>query len=809
MRLFRVLLTLSVFFAGIAANAQNFRVKGTAVDSTGMGEAFATIRIYALPDTVKPISTAVTKEDGTFDKTLTRAGKYRFLLTSVGRAPLIRTFELTTKAPVADLGTLTVTTGAELGEVVVTAQKPLISREIDRIGYDVQNDPEAKTSQLDEMLKKVPLVSVDPDGTIKVKGSSSFVIYKNGRKNNSFSNNAKDIFKAIPASMIKRIEVITDPGAREDAEGVGTILNIVTEENLTIKGVMGNVGLTMSNTRNIPSPNVWIMSQIDKVTFNVYANYGVHPSRSGREHHETQRTFDDSENTSRESTDQSVRTSFGNIGLELSYEMDSLNLFTAEFDAYLNSMKTNADFSYGMFNPADELIYSYRSHRLTDPSRFHWLDGTFNYQHLTHRKGEKIIATYMISGNGRKSKETNRYYDQINMPVAYTGIDYDNSSTFLEHTFQADWTRPLWTGHTLDLGVKYIYRDNHSRSDQQYIDQGNYKTDFSHITQVAAAFADYRVNIGRWGLRAGVRYEFSRLEAKYKLGDNDNFHSNLSDLVPNGAVSFNINDRNSLRLSYSSSIQRPGINYLNPTIISNPQSQSQGNPDLSSTRNHSLNFNYSLFTRKFSMDFNAGYYFTDNAIIQIQQLLPDDRIGSTYANAGKDAAFNANIWMQLQAGAKTRIMFNGGIRHSRSENPSLGIKVQSWNPSLYARLTQTLPWKMSLGAYVNYWGRSKTLYSVFTPIGMAGVYHGLDLQRSFLKENRLNVRLSVSNPFGKNESRYKSYMINVPYTSNSYSTTSDNRSVSISLSYRFGNLNAQVKKVRSVRNDDVVGGDSH
>ena len=108
------------------------------------------------------------------------------------------------------------------------------------------------------MLRKVPMVSVDPDGTIKIKGSGDFKIYKNGRQNNSFTNNAKDIFKSIPAAMIKRIEVITDPGAREDAEGTGMILNIVTMENTVIKGVMGNAGLNYPTTSTVPSPKIWL-----------------------------------------------------------------------------------------------------------------------------------------------------------------------------------------------------------------------------------------------------------------------------------------------------------------------------------------------------------------------------------------------------------------------------------------------------------------------------------------------------------------------------------------------------------------------
>ena len=177
------------------------------------------------------------------------------------------------------LGTLVIRdAGRTLKEVVVEGTRPLISREIDRIAYDVANDPSASTTQLDEMLKRVPLVTVDPDGTIKIKGSSSFLIYKNGRRNNTFSNNAKEIFKAIPASMIQKIEVITDPGAREDAEGVGMILNIVTKQEMSFKGAMGNVGLNYASNSNVPNPMLWLMSQIDKLTFSV--NGSVYSSSS-------------------------------------------------------------------------------------------------------------------------------------------------------------------------------------------------------------------------------------------------------------------------------------------------------------------------------------------------------------------------------------------------------------------------------------------------------------------------------------------------------------------------------------------------
>ena len=179
--------------------AQNYyleTVESTEETAVGIAEAW---RIYPAADTTKVSSMGITKDNGQFNLSLDRTGKYLLKVVSIGRQPLQKEFVVTSSTTSVDLGTLTVSNDDKmLGEITVTAVRPVVTKEIDRIGYDVQADDESKTSTLEEMLRKVPLVSVDTDGTITVKGSSDFKIYKNGRPNNSFTKNAKDIFKAIP-----------------------------------------------------------------------------------------------------------------------------------------------------------------------------------------------------------------------------------------------------------------------------------------------------------------------------------------------------------------------------------------------------------------------------------------------------------------------------------------------------------------------------------------------------------------------------------------------------------------------------------
>lgn len=802
-----VLLALLLLSAYNAA-ADTFAVKGTACDSVGNPESFATVRVFLLPDTVKPEATGVAAENGAFGIPLPAAGDYRINIVSFGKADFLRDFSVTPSDPVADLGPVTLLPATSLlQEVVVTAQRPLVSKEIDRIGYDVQGDAEAKTSQLDEILKKVPLVSVDPDGTIKVKGSSDFKIYKNGRPNSSFTRNAKDIFKALPASMIKKIEVITDPGAREDAEGTSAILNIITLENTIIKGVMGNIGLSYSSKSDYPNPSLWLSTQIDKVTLSLYGGVNATSKRMNKYKSESLSKYDDSGN---ELTAASEGTTHGYIpffGLEGSYELDPLNLFTAEFGGYFYSFKSESFGNSKMTAPAGDILYSYSSRYLRNPNRYFDVNGSFNYQRSTRRKGETVTLSYLISTTDQKQNAETEYVDEVNLPVPYTGLSNDFKLNFVEHTAQLDWTRPVNERHIFDVGAKYIHRNNHSINNQDYFDYQKLHSDFIHRTQVLAIYFDYRASWRKFGARAGLRYEYSHLSAKYKDGSNDPFGSNLNDWVPNAAISYNIDDANTLKLSYSTRINRPGIGQLNPAVVSSPNSVSSGNPDLSSSRHQTLNLNYNLIGRKLSLDFNTSYTFSNNAVIAVKEPLPGDITKSGYANAGNNKSLNMAVWLNYNPWNKTSLMVNGSATYVDSANESLAQRTSGWGYDIYSRLRQQLPWDLALTAFFNYYEFQPTLYGLQNGSFADNVYYGLNIQRSFLKEKRLNVSIGVTNPFGKDPTAYEYIPVNAGYSgySRSVNYNSANR-FNVSLSYRFGSLNAQVKKTaKTISNDDLEG----
>ena len=233
-----------------AADGDGFTVKGLVVDSiTGEGEPYATVRVERGGAPGKAVKVGVTQKDGRFAVSLDGAGKYRLTVSSMGRADVVKDFAVETGKPTVDLGTMNIHDAKnELAGVEVVAQKPLVTADIDKIGYDVESDPDAKTNTVMEMLRKVPMVTVDGEDNIKVNGSSSFKVYVNGRPNNMMSNNPSEVLKSMPANTIKKIEVITNPGPKYDVEGVGGILNIVTVGSgfegytATISANAGNTG---------------------------------------------------------------------------------------------------------------------------------------------------------------------------------------------------------------------------------------------------------------------------------------------------------------------------------------------------------------------------------------------------------------------------------------------------------------------------------------------------------------------------------------------------------------------------------------
>ena len=694
-----------------------------------------------------------------------------------------------------------ITWNKELEGVVIKAQKQLIKQEIDRIAYDVQSDEESKTQTVIDMLRKVPMVTVDGQDNILVKGNSSFKVYKNGHLDPSLTKNAKEVLKAMPATMVKRIEVITDPGAREDAEGVDAILNIVMVNGSKMQGLTGVVSASYTS---LSHPNFYtsLTGQMGKLLLSVDYGFSKMTDKDSYNRTEVDRTYLNTGNRMLSNSESSNPGDIHYTNLNASYDIDSLNLISASFGGYFYKLNVQGDGSTWLGHD-DQPIYSYNNHYWMPGYQHHSWNGRLDYEHKTQRKGERLTLSYMLALTRQHTDQENTYTELMNVPFPYSGSMMKERERFTEHTFQADWLRPLGKGHQLEIGAKYIDRNNNSHNTQDFYDTDMLTSnEFQHTTRVLAGYADYIYKRNKWSARAGLRYEYSFMQGSYPDGKGESFDKHLGDWVPQATLKYQLTDAQSLKLNYTTSINRPGISYLNPAASITPTVVSQGNPNLESSHTQRLSLIYSYILPKLTFQFAPAYSFSSGGISSVQTAKGDVRY-TTYDNILRYRRFSVEQYVQWKPFDGTTLIINNNLRYEHNENPNLGYCTHGWSDIGYVHLTQKLPWKLRLYLSVN----GKIGHS---PSGVYYIQHSwynyyASLQRSFLKGDRLTVRLGANSPFDK-------YLPSVAETVNGnyrdyQQSWNRGRCFTISVNWRFGSLKSSVKKTEhSIENDDVVGG---
>lgn len=488
---------LFITFKTITVHAQ-FAVKGTLVDSlTHESEPYATIRITLDKSPEKPVRMNVTDDKGKFQEKLPQTGKYTLQITSVGKRTVIRHFTITDSKRVADLGTLYTGDDTQmLKGVEVVAQKPLVKAEIDKISYSIEDDPDSKTNTTLEMLRKVPLVSVDGEDNIQVNGSSNFKVHVNGKPNTLMSNNPKEVLRSLPANSVKSIEVITEPGAKYDAEGIGGILNIITTD-----AKMQGYNVTLGANANNMGVSGYAYGTVQVGKFTLTGNYSYNHQDQPRSLSESGREDFTSTDYRHLLTQGSSKSTgdfqFGNI--EGSYEIDSLNLITFSANVFGGKFDTHGDSRTVMSDNDWKERYSYLTLNQSN-SQFGNIGLNADYQHSFKKKGEYLTLSYKFN-NSPNGNDADTYYDEVkDVPFNLLHQYYDNDAHTAEHTAQIDYVNPLNDMHYIDAGMKYIFRENYS--DSQYFLENtegemeasqDLSSKYQQGQHILAAYADYQL----------------------------------------------------------------------------------------------------------------------------------------------------------------------------------------------------------------------------------------------------------------------------------------------------------------------------
>ena len=781
-----------------AQNTANtsFQVKGILLDSlTQEGEPYATIKIVKKEAPAKALKMLVTDMKGQFQEKVPGTGNFVMTITSVGRTPIVKDFSVKAGENLVDFGTLYIVDASnELGQVEIVAQKPLVKADIDKIEYNVQDDPDAQSNSVLEMLRKVPLVTVDGEDNIQVNGSSSFKVYVNGKPNNMMSNNPTEVLKSMPANSIKHIEVITNPGPKYDAEGVGGILNIVPVGS-GLEGYTATFSANVSNRGAGGGAFGTIKSGKLTVSARYNYNYNDQPRNysSGSQHVTSEAVTENSSNLDYDGSNKG-HGSFQSGSMEASYEIDTLRLVTMSFGLWGGGNKSNGSTDYIATFPENinaAPIYSYSAFNRSKSS-WYSIDGGVDYQRLFKVKDRMLTFSYKINTRPQTSDSYTEY--EIDKGYNPDWADYlkrlrnlhnDGEQNTTEHTFQADYTTPIGKLHTLEAGAKYILRNNSSEDDRfDADDTGKYEynkeqsSHYKHLNDIIAAYLGYGLKVKRLSGRLGVRYEHTIQDVKYLVGRGEDFTKNFDDVVPSASIGYKLTDMSNLRLGYNMRIYRPGIWYLNPYLNdTDPSYISQGNSELDSEKSHAFNLSYSNFTQKFNINLSARYSFTNNSIENVTKLMPDTEIEGLKNPTGKDVLYSTYANIGKTRRASVSLFAYGGAQ-------------------------QTLPhdWRISLNVF------GQTPWIMLQGKGSSFFDYGLSVNKSFLNK-RLTLSAFASNFFKKymDQSSTTEGAGFIRESSYKYSR----QRFGISVSYRIGELKASVKKAaRTISNDDVKSGGS-
>lgn len=700
-----------------------------------------------------------------------------------------------------------------LDDFVIETKKKLIQSDGATLTYNVEEDPEASTNSTLEILRKVPGITVDAEENVKVNGQSSFKIYLNGREDPMMSGDIKAILKSMPASSIKKIEVISEPGAKYEAEGVGGILNIVTVSRQALEGYMANINLNLNKYGM--GGSVYARTKLGKVTGSANVMYS-----NGRLFHHYTTSHQEYENFNSDSqrlrqSDSHNRNAWDYIGgnLNLSWEPDTLNLFTVSANLRSNTWGSTSESNIAMYDIDMNKVWSMVRNSVPDGK---WLGSSaqVSYQHTFRKPGHNIIATYSFEyGDNKNNSEiyTSDIYGEPDYVFPYTNSISESHSD--RHIFQIDYSNPFNNKHTLEAGAKGTFYTDYGNNAPEYgtnaedaaIDEAQH-VKLDQFRDIFALYASYMGNYGKkWNTRIGVRYEYTHTGIKYKIGNFQNFTTILNDLVPNASLTYKFNDNSNLRFAYQMRISRPGLGVLNPyRNLTSPGAVSYGDPNLKSEKNHGLSIAYSNYGGKLNGSFKVSYNYSGNSITDII-FSRDGLLNSTYANVGSinRVDFQLNLNWNVTNMLNLSMWLSENYAHMQAESELLKAKRVNWQTYLNLNADYTLPCKIRISAY----GGFGTPWADLQSKGSSWYYYGVGLSRSFLKEDALTINLSAQNFLPAYDSSSWSQVSETARIASSYRYSQ--WGAGIAVSWRFGGLKSDVKKTNAfIENEEVSNGGS-
>lgn len=790
-----LLLNLSAFVPALCQHIEKRKntITGTVADTNTrnpLSKATVSLSTKAIKS---PLYSSLTDDSGRFELTAADTGSYTLHITAVGYQPYTLEVRISSNS---DLGLITLGIAAStLKEVVVKTEKPLIEQKADRLIYNAENDKSTLGGTAADVLRNVPMLSVDGNGNVQLRGSSNIRVLVNNRPSGIMATSIADALRQIPADMVKTVEVITSPSAKYDAEGTAGVINIITRKN-TLQGVTGSATLVPGNVSTIGNAGL----NYRRKQFGLNGTIGTNQFYNTGTTYLERYSYNDNALFIQ---DGKTRNRSGFIDPRLGFDLtlDEKNSigggihFSTSHD-YVTNKQVVTNYVNGI---------NTRTSNLNLENRTNGNGYDFNFDYLRTFKDPQqefsLLALYSIYDTDNEANQ-----DEFNSSkeISYQQRNL-NESRNVEATLQSDYTQPLKNKTLFEIGAKTVLRKAGSDVDYKSIyplagQQVFSENVFSYNQDVWAAYVTYAFKMmKKVNVKLGTRYEHTGIRADFKTRDYS-FTTGYSNLIPSINASYTFKEKHTLRAAFTQRLQRPQLFFLNPyrEVIA-PQIIRQGNPELDPELSYLYELSYGTYASSFSI--NASIYgrTTGNAITPVLSLWND----TTYIRF-QNIARNETYGLSLSGSVKPvkRWSLNGNFNLYHSTLYAADGDNRGWMYNFFVGSNLDL----GKGWYHGFTGSFNSRRVTLQGRMAAFYYHNTHVRKDVLKK-RGSVGINLANPFMKGTrvrnnlvtSAFEQVESNINYT----------RGIRLTLTYRFGTLQQAKpprKPKKSINNDDALRG---
>jgi outer membrane receptor protein involved in Fe transport len=799
----------------------NGKITGIVRDSTNsQAVEFANVALID-PKTNKPVNGAVADEKGKFSITKIANGNYFVEISFIGYDTKRIAIKIAEKKGEIELGFVTVSPSAKLlNEVVVQGQKNLIEEKVDRTIYNAENDATAKGGDATDVLKRVPMLSVDLDGNVSMRGSQNIKVLINGKPSTISASSVADALKQIPADQIKTVEVITSPSAKYDAEGSAGIINIITKKN-TLQGLTMNIDANAG----LRGSNLGLNGNYrrEKMGFSLggfgRSNYNQPGSFTNTQTTQPYNLITEKPIGSPIMSVQNASTRlvnvFGQYTLGWDYDIDKKNSLAASLKYGLRN-NLNWQDNLRTVNQSSTVFNQLNNVNVIDNSGT--TDASLTYSRSFDKPQKEFSLLALYSVNNRTNDFVRNLLD-FNNQSSQGFTKNNNKSANTEITLQADYQTPIGKKSLIEFGGKEIIRK--VKSDFSYFKAGadeNYTIDpsltniFNYDQYVTGGYMSYTASLPKsYSLKAGGRYEYTTINASSENEKQLPIPTipSYGVFVPSVNISKKLSNGSAFKVAYNRRIQRPSIQFLNPNVqASNQKNISFGNPNLDPEYTNNYELSYSTFIKGSSLNFSTFMRNTTGSIQSVRDVR-GDTIRTTYQNIGKEDAYGFSLFANINISNKFSL--NGGI------------------DSYYAVLNNNVPsaiynasnsgWVYNARLFGNYnlskgWGFQFFSFYRGRQIQLQGSQGAFGVYSLALRKELASKKGSIG--FGAENFFYPEITIrnnqSSPILNQEIVNVITNLNFKITFSYRIGKMSMEAprKRKKSINNDDLKdegGGD--